>query len=72
MKPVVHYDNEHIPTLMVGISVCVFPIDHTSPFVSNGGKPAITSKIVKLHGCGVFETENTLYMPEANPIPYLI
>lgn len=63
MKPVVHYDNEHIPTLMVGIRVYVFPIDHTSPFVSNGGVPALTSPIVKLEGGGVFETENSRYIP---------
>lgn len=63
MKPIVHYDNEHIPTLMVGKSVVVFPINHSSPLVSNGGVPALTSPIVKLEGCGVFETEHSRYIP---------
>lgn len=42
----------------------VVPVDHTSPYVTNG-EVALTSPIVDYdETTGIFETMNTIYIPE--------
>lgn len=48
----------------IGGRAYVVPVDHTSPYVTNG-KTAITSRIVDYdETTGIFETLNTIYIPE--------
>jgi hypothetical protein len=46
----------------VGFSVYLHTVDH--PNLSNEGKLTITSKVVEVRDAGVFETLNTIYVPE--------
>jgi hypothetical protein len=62
-KPVVFYKTDIKPTLVVGERAWVFPINHTSPWVSNKYK-AYTSKVLRVLASGVFETQNSIYKPE--------
>jgi hypothetical protein len=63
-KPQVMYVDGTASTIKVGNSVMLFPINHTSPYVSNE-KYAHTSEVVVNYGNGVFETQNSLYVPES-------
>lgn len=69
MKPTVRFKD--LIYLSLGQPAMITPIDHPSPLVSNTG-PVLTSNVVKINQDGVhdesspsFETENTLYIPEA-------
>jgi hypothetical protein len=58
-KQIVHYKGE--PVFLYGVAL-VHPVDH--PFCSNGGKAATTSLVRKpIDENGVFETENSIYVP---------
>jgi len=47
----------------VGCGALVWPVDHTSPFVSNE-QVAVTSKVISHDPeTGVFETLNSIYKP---------
>jgi hypothetical protein len=48
--------------LRVGFSALVWPINHTSPWVSNKGI-ARTSAVVHIGENGEFETMNSIYKP---------
>jgi hypothetical protein len=63
-KPRVLYKDGSANSIRVGKSVTLFPINHTSPYVSNEVF-AFTSDVVVDHGGGVFETQNSLYLPES-------
>lgn len=57
----VQFSNSENP---VGGRAYVVPIDHTSPYVTNG-EVALTSRIVDYdETTGIFETQNTIYIPE--------
>lgn len=60
---VVHYDGNKGIQVMPGGGAMVYPLDHTSPHVTNT-KVAFTSK-VQAHDekSGVFVTLNSLYIP---------
>lgn len=61
MKPVVKFSSlVSVPT--VGRSCLLYPVNHPSSLVSNGGSLAQTSKVVKVRSFEEFETENTLYI----------
>lgn len=60
VKPTVRYKDAG--PIVVGESVFLHPVDHTSPLVSNECL-ARTSKVVADHGDGKFETLNTMYVP---------
>jgi hypothetical protein len=62
MKPVVHYKKDSNTKIAKGLRVSLFPIDHTSPYVSNECS-AITSPVQEVWGDGVFETLNSRYVP---------
>ena len=62
MKPVVHYYKGSSTKIAVGYQVTLWPVDHTSPYVSNETH-AITSPVQQVIGDGVFETLNTRYVP---------
>lgn len=62
MKPVVHYYKGSNTKIAVGYQVTLWPVDHTSPYVSNENY-AITSPVQEVVGDGVFETLNTRYVP---------
>ena len=62
MKPIVHYTpniNQHI---VVGNRAIVWPIDHTSPLVSNT-QYCCTSKVLSIEADESFETLNSRYIP---------
>jgi hypothetical protein len=63
-KPVVRYDTFLPFKIVAGESALVFPVDHPSPLVSNG--KFITTSRVMYHNktTGVFETQNTRYIPD--------
>ena len=67
MKPIVHYDNTQLSVIALGRGAVIAPIDHTNhapgQSVSNT-KHVITSRVIKLHYDGSFETENTIYKPK--------
>ena len=62
-KATVHYRPSEWDTIKVGASATVFPVDHTSPWVSNE-KVCFTSHVL-WHDpeTGEFETENSIYKP---------
>lgn len=63
MKARVYYNKlDSVPT--VGTGVFLWPVDHTSPFVSNN-KQAWTSPVVRIIDENSFETENTIYIDVA-------
>lgn len=62
MKPVVHYYKGSNTNIVVGDRVTLWPVDHTSPYVSNENY-AITSRVVEVFENGVFETLNSRYVP---------
>ena len=63
MKPTVQYDPTLFHSILLGNSALVYPLDHTSPYVSNT-KLVKTSKVVFYNETtGEFETLNTLYKP---------
>lgn len=63
-KPVVRYKRLPPGTVLhEGQGAVIEPIDHPSELVSNT-KPVLTSRVVKLHFAGAFETMNTMYVPE--------
>jgi len=61
MKPTVQYINLQFPP-KIGINTILQPIDHPSYLVTNTN-PVVTSNVVKIEENGVFETENTRYVP---------
>ena len=62
-KATVHYRPSQYDLIKVGASATVFPIDHTSPFVSNE-KVCFTSTVQSYNReTGVFETLNSIYKP---------
>lgn len=65
-KPIVHYEkNDNLMSqVQVGKPAVLFPVDHTSPFVSNT-MLALTSRVVSFDPLtGEIETENTCYIPQ--------
>jgi len=62
-KPTVHYDASKGAHIYEGFKALVYPIDHTSEWVSNT-KMVTTSKVIR-HDVksGEFETMNTIYKP---------
>ena len=65
-KATVHYSTLIPPDYKVyeGTGVVLVPVDHTSPFVTNG-EPAVTSAVTRVGDNGEFETKNTIYKPVA-------
>lgn len=62
-KATVYYRPSKLDVIKVGGSAFIVPVNHTSPFVSNGVR-AMTSKVVWLnHTTGEFETLNSIYKP---------
>ena len=63
-KATVHYRPSQWDIIKVGCSATVFPVDHTSPWVSNT-KVCFTSAVQSLGpGEGEFETMNSIYKPK--------
>ena len=62
MKATVYY-SQLDSKLEVGKGALVWPINHSSPFVSNT-KQAVTSPVIAIGKFGAFETQNTKYLPE--------
>lgn len=66
-KPVVHYDNTKHSVIALGRSAVVLPVDHPNHLpdhqVSNTVH-VLTSRVIKIHHDGSFETENTIYKPK--------
>lgn len=67
MKPTVHYNNLLLSVIALGRGALVAPIDHPNHLadhaVSNT-KHVLTSRVIKVHYDGSFETENTIYKPQ--------
>lgn len=67
MKPTVLYDNTQLVIIALGRGAVVKPIDHPNHLadhdVSNT-KHVLTSRVIKIHYDGSFETENTIYKPQ--------
>src|SRR5271167_4493879 len=61
-KKTVLYDPDYLVALAMGIGALVKPIDHTSDLVSNK-KMVYTSNVIRVEESGVFETQNTIYVP---------
>lgn len=62
-KKVVHYDAKKGADIKVGRRAMVWPIDHTSPTVSNQ-TVAVTTPVTSYdEKTGVFETLNSKYVP---------
>jgi hypothetical protein len=62
-KPVVNYVKGSNDKIAVGAHVTLWPLNHTSEFVSNEAF-ARTSAVKVVHGTeGVFETQNSIYVP---------
>jgi len=61
-KRIVHYrlDKEH--RISIGRPALIYPIDHSSPYVTNT-KAVITSTVIVVRPDGEFETMNTIYRP---------
>lgn len=63
-KPVVFYNKIESPyPLKIGYPTFVLPINHPSDLVTNTTLVYI-SKVVSISDFGVFETENTKYVPK--------
>ena len=62
-KRVVHYLTDHWNAITIGYPAFVWPIDHTSPLVSN--TKLVETSMVLSHNkeSGRFETENSIYLP---------
>ena len=50
-------------SVRVGDRAFVVPVDHTSPYVSNGTWATTTPVVSFDPATGVFETANTIYVP---------
>ena len=61
-KPVVKYDPGLTGQIVLGKSVLVYPLTHTSPYVSNM-RHATTSVVIRIGENGEFETKNSIYRP---------
>ena len=62
-KATVQYRPSVEGSIKVGYSALVWPVDHTSPFVSNE-QVAVISKVISYDPeTGVFETLNSIYKP---------
>jgi hypothetical protein len=61
-KAVVHYTPSSDDVIVYGQSAWVYPVDHTSPLVSNT-KIVRTSPVVAIGHSGQFETLNSVYKP---------
>jgi len=61
-KKTVAYE-ARLTEIMVGIGVFVKPIDHPDSENVSNKKFVYTSNVVKDLGDGVFETQNTIYVP---------
>lgn len=61
-RKIVYYRPSHEDIIVKGYPGCVFPVNHTSEYVSNT-KYVITSKIQNVWPNGEFETENSHYIP---------
>ena len=66
MKPIVKYDNTKLSVIALGRGAIVMPVDHPNHLedhqVSNTTH-VLTSRVIKIHHDGSFETENTIYKP---------
>jgi hypothetical protein len=61
-KPIVHYKSGPYTKIEVGLPAWVFPVDHTSPFVSNEDVARTSSVIWYNAETGDFETQNSRYV----------
>lgn len=65
-KPIVQYDKTKVSVIVLGRAAVIFPIDHPNHKpkhnVSNT-QHVLTSRVIKLHHDGSFETLNTIYKP---------
>jgi len=64
MKKIVKYSKLY-GELELNRSAIVWPINHTSEYVSNT-KWATTSAVIRIGENGEFETENSIYQPQLN------
>lgn len=62
-KAIVRYTPSEHDIIIRGKPAWVKPIDHTSPYVSNT-QNVVTSKVLSIKKNGVFETLNSIYVPE--------
>ena len=58
-KPIVYYRPRKDDHIQLGQRALVYPVNHTSPLVSNKSI-ALTSKVIKIFNEG-FETKNSIY-----------
>jgi hypothetical protein len=65
MKKTVKYDQSKTIQLAIGVSAIIFPINHPDSANVSNEKHVVTSTVVKISPNGVFETLNTVYVPEA-------
>jgi hypothetical protein len=61
-KPVVKYKPTEYDKIKLGINAFIFPMTHTSPFVSNNTH-VFTSVVIRIGENGEFETKNSIYRP---------
>ena len=67
MKPTVHYDNTQLSVIALGRGAVIAPVDHPNHLPDHrvtNTTHVITSRVLKLHYDGSFETENTIYKPK--------
>ena len=67
MKPTVHYNNLLLSVIALGRGALVAPVDHPNHLASHAvsnTKHVLTSRVIKVHYDGSFETENTIYKPQ--------
>lgn len=62
-KQIVHYDSATTKKIKVGEPALVFPLDHTSDYVSNLTMTRTSTVVSYNKKTGEFETLNTLYIP---------
>lgn len=67
-KPTVHYRIDEHSYVVVGQSAMVRPVDHPSPLVSNKTYAKTSPVVMVDYDSGVFETENTRYVPVAEEV----
>ncbi len=62
-KAIVHYYADKGTFIKKGMGAMVYPVDHTSPHVSNSSF-CHTSKVIRYdEDTGEFETQNSIYKP---------
>ena len=61
MKKTVYY-KPRSDDIIDNLFACVYPINHTSDVVSNT-RQVITSRVIRKEINGIFETENSIYVP---------